>query len=816
MKLHMPKNLRSALLSAALVVSAATPSFAAITPWNITYDEGQQYATVGGDKRLEFELSGVWNNAWSIVFSAEASSLQGTLTLLGVRGANILAEGITMAGGSLTLSVTNGSPQSVPVSEKFASCENITFVVSRNGDGANNLSLRAYDSGDLSTPLYELKGNKAQNWSKGNLQGVVFGGKGSYTAGSNVSFVDDGDVGSYHMTKAGYTYGSRASFADLVNYLYGSARTSLTWSGGTNGNWSSDSWSTASGTSGRNFTNYDSVTFATQGAEVTLDGTTSVTTATISENTTFNLNNKTLAADSLTVGNGKTLTVSGGGKLAANTISGGTIDATASSVELRGASITNATIEGSLKLVGSSRITLGGTVVLDSVVNNLTVANDNFAFVAGHDGKPSVNLTFTGTSDLTNGGDNQTSMMALRQSSITVGKGDGTEATLTTAAIQLSGERANYNASVVVKGGGTLKLVKVADNDTVDTYVNTLTNEGSPDGVKGTITSEKNIYVYANVTNNGSLAASTLKIRNATPQDAKTLTSELGGTVNVDTLMLAGGTTNISGDVTAGSVATDGTTAKTLGGTGGTLTLDGATNSTANVTLTGSFGIKKTGSAEQTFSNTSGYSGKLDVSGGTLNLANMGGNSSVTEITISGGSTLGLYKAGVATPSTAAETTVTFGEGGKLTVGEGGGTLNANVVLNSGSTLTMTSTLNLGSSLTLNGTTLDGALLKQLLSGPCTVTLFSGVDELYIGNDSTNRAAAGTDFIFSTADVNAAFALSDEVALLFAPETGNPAITVGYVADGGLIKMTSTVPEPATATLSLLALAALSARRRRK
>lgn len=810
MKLHLPKNLRSTLLSAALAVSAATPSFAAITPWDIPYDEGCQYATVGSsdDERLDFSLDKTWNDNWSIVFSVDAASLKNTdgtsktLTLLGVKGSNILAEGITMADGSLTLSVTNGHPQSVSVSEKFSSCENITFVVSRNGSGANNFSLRAYDSADLGAPLYELKGDRAQNWSSGKLQGAVFGGKGTYTAGTNVSFADDGNVGSYHMTKAGYTYGSSASFSDLVNYYYGSTRTSLTWNG-TNGNWSDASWSTADGTSGQSFTNYDSVTFATPDTEVTLDGTTSVMAATVSENTTFNLNNKTLAADSLTLVSGKTLTVSGGGKLAANSISGGTIDARASSVELRGTSITNATIKGELKLEGSARVVLVGTVVLDSVVNNLSAGNYGYSLV----GDGTVNLTFTGTSDLTNGGTNNFSRIGLDQnSSITIASG----AKLKTSTIFTSHTfTGDVNASLTVEQKGTLELVGHS-GDNPNTCVKSLVNHGA-------VTSSAAIGSRKNITNTGTLTVKDLYIYNQ-----ESTTSSLGGTVNISRALWLGGTTKVAGNVTTGYIGlASGAVAATTELTGdstGTLNINLASDrAAANVSLNGSFGINKTGNSTQNFSgNTSGYSGKLDVSGGTLNLANMGENSRVTQIAISGGSTLGLYSGTALTPSTANETTVTFGEGGKLTVGEGGGTLNANVVLNAGSALSMDATLNLGSSLTLNGTTLTGTLLNQLLSGPGSVTLFSGVDELYIGDSTVNRA--GSDFTLTTEEVYAAFALSDEVAALFAPdsETNKPAISVDYVADGGHIMMTSNVPEPATATLSLLALAALCARRRRK
>ncbi len=817
MKLHLPKKLKSALLLAVLAASATAPSFAAVSPWTISCDEGQNYATVGSNKTLDFSINQAWNSDWSIIVSADASSLQGTLNLLGVKYGNAtsttgLAEGVTMANGSLKLSVWNDENSHAETVD-FSSCQNITFVVSRNGSEAHNLSLKVYDSADFHNPLYTLTGDKAQNASRGRLRGAVFGGKSTYTPNSNVSFEEGDSVGSYRITKAGYSSTSNASFTDMVNYYYGTTRNSLTWEGDSsgNGNWSNSSWSTGS-EGGQSFTNYDNVTFATEGANVALSGTTSVTSAAVNANTTFNLNGHNLTANTLTVGSGKTLTVEGGGKLdVVNNISGVSIDAgnpaaeNASSVEIGGERITNSTIKGKLILTGNTRKTLSGTVTLDSVVND--AGYDGYSLI-GSD----VTLTFTGASDLTkksDGSSNENSRIGLNQnSSITIASG----ASLKTSSIFNSYTfTQDKNASLTVEKGGTLDLVGHSGN--TNTCVKWLNNAG-------TITSLVGMGSYENITNTGSLEAHDLSIYNL-----NSTASSLGGTVKVTQGLWLGGTTTVAGVVTAGYVelasGANAATTKLTGDSKGTLNINLASDrATANVALEGSFGINKTGNSTQNFSgNTSGYSGALNVSGGTLNLAQMGESSNVTQITISGGATLGLYKAATMTASTANETTVTFGEGGKLTVGELGGTLNANVVMNGGSTLALNDTLNLGSSLTLNGTTLTGGLLNQALGRPGSVTLFSGVDELYIGDSSVNRA--GSDgFTFTQEDLATAFALSDEVASFFAndPETGKPAITMNYVAgaNGGSITMTSNVPEPATATLSLLALAALAARRRRK
>ncbi len=1110
MKLHLPKNLRSALLSAALAVSASAPSFAAITPWAIEnwngYDPTSQSVTVGSSNVVDVDfLNQTWNTNWSIVVSAETASLTDALNLLGVKwetapGAEpfeeALAEGVTLNGDVLKLSVWNGTSASTVPSVDFSSCgNNVIFVISRNGSSASNLTLRVYGSADLTNPIHTLTGNRAQN-SNGNLAGVVLGGTGGYSTKTSVSFEEN--AGSYRITKVGYSLGSIATAGDLSAF-----NNILTWDGGGGNSWSDASWS-KNGATGQTCTASDSVYFAKDGANVTIDTAASVAAATIGKDTTFNLSGGDLTVTNLTLEGGKTLTVDGSGELIVNTlgtyvggsagtvhakndtsvelvgteianttvegnlilggggrvtlsgtvtldsvdnnlsagengyslvgsgvtltftgtsdltnggqndfnkigldkdssitiaagaslttsaifnsphrdtdvnaaltvgkdgekegklylssasyvrslenagtiestaalniyrdltntgklkaqslninhegnyttsslggtvevntllldrgiatvtkdgkltvntsIQGGTIDATASDspVIFKGTTIANTTIKGTLELTGSSSITLGGTVTLDSVVNKLAGGTNAFAYT----GKTNpVTLTFTGASDLTDNLKNSASRIVLRSSTIIVGNADGTEATLTTKAIQLSGETANYNASVVVKGGGTLNLAKVGAADTEASCVNTLTNE-----VGGTITSEKNIYVYANVTNSGSLAASTLKIRNATPQDTKTLTSELGGTVNVDTLMLAGGTTNISGKVTAGSVSTDGTTAKTLGGTGGTLTLGSETDSTstANVTLTGSFGIQKTGTSTQVLSgDTSGYSGKLTVSGGTLKVTNGIGNSAASA-EVSGSGVLALTDTITATAKSGQLGTaknVTINAGGITGAASGGGELSgltldfvaantsaeiSNVTMRD---VTLKATATPGGTVTYANAkatvatvgekesaapTLDVATLSDTpatltamavqhggtASGTLTIDLTGKLLNEYSGRTLEwkflDQVTLGAGFKVVLGDILAGM-VSDGL-----PGNGLPEVwlTVGdgestklgtadisniTTAGGGLLAGTSgpvdvvltvkNIPEPTTATLSLLALAALAARRRRK
>lgn len=185
-------------------------------------------------------------------------------------------------------------------------------------------------------------------------------------------------------------------------------------------------------------------------------------------------------------------------------------------------------------------------------------------------------------------------------------------------------------------------------------------------------------------------------------------------------------------------------------------------------------------------------------------------NASMAEITagdemelqsleLGGGSSLGLFRSADHTVSTETETTLTVID--SLRVSGSGSVLNANLVMAEGSMLNLTgNSLQLGSSLTLGGVVLDDTtvnLVKSLTVGS-SLTLFTGVDELIIGSDSWTGAM--------TTEASAAFSNAEL--------DGYQLVYDG--ADSGKVSITTAaVPEPTTATLSLLALAALAARRRR-
>lgn len=135
-----------------------------------------------------------------------------------------------------------------------------------------------------------------------------------------------------------------------------------------------------------------------------------------------------------------------------------------------------------------------------------------------------------------------------------------------------------------------------------------------------------------------------------------------------------------------------------------------------------------------------------------------------------------------------------------------GGQVNANLAFADGAEVTLNQALSMGSSLSLGSNlTLSGEqyeAITSMTSGSEPVKLFTGVDMLTLGGDSYTAGS-------STLDSSSGKDLRD-----YFSNVDSGKYYLGYNAAGdvyaGLI-----VPEPTTATLSLLALAGLMARRRR-
>ena len=139
-----------------------------------------------------------------------------------------------------------------------------------------------------------------------------------------------------------------------------------------------------------------------------------------------------------------------------------------------------------------------------------------------------------------------------------------------------------------------------------------------------------------------------------------------------------------------------------------------------------------------------------------------------------------------------------------------GGELNANLTMADNSTLQMDAAVSMGgAALTLGSNiSLTGALateIKSITTNSQQVVLFTGVNSLSLSGTTYDPSAR-----VSYTPV--------EISSIFNIEGAAPESEVKLYFDNGTIYagLTAAVPEPATATLSLLALAGLCARRRRK
>ena len=263
-------------------------------------------------------------------------------------------------------------------------------------------------------------------------------------------------------------------------------------------------------------------------------------------------------------------------------------------------------------------------------------------------------------------------------------------------------------------------------------------------------------------------------------------------------------------------------TITTMDCTGGSVEMKGANSTIA--TLTGSGSLKVSGDTGVT--DASDFSGSLESAGATLNIKSGFGAEKLAALKISGGvigaktgdasvtsvSISEVVLAGGMVGVTAPDAEVTV-QTGSLTV-SGSSMLYADLELTQNGTLTLNSSLTMGSALTYtmgstltlnSGITLSGSLLTGWTDHSQALTLFSGVDFLTLGSGDT----AITAEVGKTYDASSVFANEGmgNYKLQMVGTDGN--YTVQMVKN-------APTPEPTTATLSLLALMGLAARRRRK
>ena len=220
--------------------------------------------------------------------------------------------------------------------------------------------------------------------------------------------------------------------------------------------------------------------------------------------------------------------------------------------------------------------------------------------------------------------------------------------------------------------------------------------------------------------------------------------------------------------------------------------------------ISGSGSIVKEGTGTTAISGSmANFTGSIDVQNGVLELFNQN-SLNVQDVTIADGAAVGAYVGTEKLDEYEATLTIS----GTLAAKGADGRLNANVVMETDSTLDASATggsgIALGSSLTLNGkinlSEADFEAVAGLGYGDRYV-LFNGVDSLTL--DQTY-----TEAITPEMQINAAgWFHGIEPEKYYVVYDGS---NVGEVA------IFCATPEPATSTLSLLALASLAARRRRK
>ena len=393
--------------------------------------------------------------------------------------------------------------------------------------------------------------------------------------------------------------------------------------------------------------------------------------------------------------------------------------------------------------------------------------------------------------------------------------------------------------------------------------------------ISGTATNHTN---NSNNTSSYGSSDTTYRTLEITGSGTQSTSAAVKGYVNIS--MTGSGSQSFTGDmsafngslsVSAGSlnITDDVATASQINVSGGTLTFDGsvgaADSAAAPATVKGGKlevkgtyygsltqqggeaviaslsgnGALKSSAGTATVSNATGFSGALEATGGSITVSSASslsalkatngstlnakgitaynadtatGGLSVSELVIGTGSKVQAWGSGD-TWSASAEATVLLEKGADgapvtLTVGTAGqtgtSTLNANLVLD-GATVTLNNALTMGSTLTLNGgITLSGDLLSRHIKGGEEIALFTGVDSLTLGTGMTYTADQLTgDVMINSEDVFINVKSSD--------------FKLSYGADGIVALVAQRdVPEPTTATLSLLALMGLAARRRRR
>ena len=216
--------------------------------------------------------------------------------------------------------------------------------------------------------------------------------------------------------------------------------------------------------------------------------------------------------------------------------------------------------------------------------------------------------------------------------------------------------------------------------------------------------------------------------------------------------------------------------------------------------------VENVGSKQLTLTNSGSTLTGLHATGGNVDVQALG-DITLAELEIAAAKTI-----------SAASVTVTelvkLADGAKLA---GNLTLARGATVELGGTLTLEGALNLQTGLTLSGTVLE--TISGLEEGQSHI-LFSGVSALNVQETMTlsnmRSIAAQTQQTASYRELMDGQQV--EAGDYFSNLAGNSGLVLSYNSEAGTVSVSHTqaIPEPTTATLSLLALAGLCARRRRK
>ncbi len=221
------------------------------------------------------------------------------------------------------------------------------------------------------------------------------------------------------------------------------------------------------------------------------------------------------------------------------------------------------------------------------------------------------------------------------------------------------------------------------------------------------------------------------------------------------------------------------------------ITVDSANGAGVNLTMSGTYSLKNaySGLVTEKNGNNTNYA-SVEASAGSITFLNKASGMEVSELTIESKKAVSVYS-GDSVSTAAAALTI-----GKSLETTGNTSINGMLVLKDGVALDLTGSITLSNALTLGSNLSLSDDMITMLGSSNSLTLFTGVTSI-TGWESEGMVAASD--VFSNAE--------------FAENEIYDSHVVSY--KDGVVSIHS-IPEPTTATLSLLALAGLAARRRRK